>query len=127
MTVLLKENAVGESSSTPPRKKLCLSLSGRTKPVRVPHNKAAHVNENSSENAAENDFKDKYQELNVSSLKSNSSSDFGGSEKASASLKNCEDNSLHSGNNLNLNSFDCIEIFQTFPDIAVKSCLYKLK
>lgn len=127
MTVLLKENAVGEPSSTPPRKKLCLSLSGRTKLVRVPQNKAAHVNENSSENAAENDFRDKYQELNVSSLKSNSSSDFGGSEKASTSLKKFEVNSLQSGNNLSLNSFECIEIFQTFPDIAVKSCLCKLK
>jgi hypothetical protein len=104
MTVLLKENAVGESSSTPPRKKLCLSLSGRTKLVRVPHNKAAHVNESSKENAAENDFKDKYQEWNVSS-------DFGGSEKASSSLKNSEDNSLHSGNNVILNSLKYIEIF----------------
>jgi hypothetical protein len=116
MTVLLKENAVGESSSTPPRKKLCLSLSGRTKVVRVPH-KAAHVNESNSENAAENDFKDKYQELNVSSVKPNSSSDFGGSEEASTPLTNSE---LHSGNNSILNLFECIEIFQAFPDSALK-------
>jgi hypothetical protein len=74
----------------------------------VPHNKAAHVNENSSENATGNDFRDKYQELNLSSVKSNLSSDSGGSEKALTSLKNCEDNSLQSGNNLILNVFECI-------------------
>jgi hypothetical protein len=110
MTVLLEENAVGESSSAPPRKKLCLSLSGRSKPVRVPHNKAAHVNKNNSNDAAGNDFEKIYQKLSISSVKSNSTSDFGGSEKALSSLKNCEENSLHSGNNLILNLLDLWDI-----------------
>jgi hypothetical protein len=98
MTILLEENAAGESSSAPPRKKLCLSLSRRSKLVRVPDNKAAHVNKSSLENAAENDFRD--QKLSIPYVKSNSSSGFGGSEKASTSLKNSEEDSLHSGNNL---------------------------
>jgi hypothetical protein len=107
MTVLLEENAAGESSSAPPRKKLCLSLSGRSKLVRVPHNQAAHVNKHNSNNAAGNDFKDKYPKLSISSVKSNSSSD-GSSKKASSSLKNSEKDSLQSGNNLILNLLEFV-------------------
>jgi len=95
MTILLEENAAGESSSAPPRKKLCLSLSRRSKLDRVPRNKTAHVNKNTSENAAGNDFKD--QKLSVSPVKSESTSDFGDSQKASTSLAICEEDSLHSG------------------------------
>ncbi|XP_069682403.1 ubiquitin carboxyl-terminal hydrolase 1 [Periplaneta americana] len=94
MTVLLEENAVGESSSAPPRKKLCLSRSGRSKLVRVPHNKAVHVNRSHSNVVAGNDFKENHQKLSISSVKS---SDFGGSEEASTSLKNCEEDSGKSG------------------------------
>nr|CAD7393671.1 unnamed protein product [Timema cristinae] len=44
MTVLSEENAVGESSSAPPRKRVCLSLSGRgNKLVRGVHNELTHV------------------------------------------------------------------------------------
>jgi len=95
MTILLEENAAGESSSAPPRKKLCLSLSRRS---RVPSNKTAHVNKSSSENVAGSDFKD--QKLSISPVKSESASDFGDCQKASTSLANCEEDSLHSGNNL---------------------------
>jgi len=97
MTILLEENAAGESSSAPPRKKLCLSLS-RSKLARVPRNKTAHVNRSTSESAAGNDFKD--QKLSISPVKSESTSDFGDCQKASTSLANCEEDSLHSGNNL---------------------------
>ena len=103
MTILLEENAAGESSSAPPRKKLCLSVSRRSKRVRVPRNKTVHVNKSTLENVAGNDFKD--QKLSISSVKSKSSSDFGESEKASTSLANCEGDSLHSGNNLLLKLF----------------------
>jgi hypothetical protein len=108
MTVLLEENAAGESSSAPPRKKLCLSLSGRSKQIRVPHNKAAHVKKHNSNNAAGNDFKDKYPKLSISSVKANSSSDVGSSEKASTSLKNSEKDSLKSGNNIILNLLELV-------------------
>jgi len=110
MTILLEENAAGESSSAPPRKKLCLSLSRRSKLVGVPRNKTAHVNKSTSENAAGNDFKDK--KLSISPVKSESTSDFGDSQKASTSLANCEEDSLHSGNNLLLNLFEYILINQ---------------
>jgi len=95
MTILLEENAAGESSSAPPIKKRCLSLSRRSK---LPRNQTAHVNKSTSENAAGNDFKD--QKLSISPVKSESTSDFGDCQKASTSLANCEEDSLHSGNNL---------------------------
>lgn len=118
MTVLLEENAAGESSSSPPRKKLCLSLSARNKLVGVPHNKAAHVNKNNPNNAAGNDFKDKYSKLSTSSTKSNSSSDVGRGEKAPAALKNSEEGSLLSGKNFILYFIELVYLhfrpFQVF-------------
>ena len=59
MTVLLEENAVCESSSAPPRKKLCLSLTTRGKLSRV----SSHVNENISNPS---NCKEEYQESNIS-------------------------------------------------------------
>lgn len=103
MTILLEENAAGESSSAPPRKKLCLSLSRRS-------NKTAHVNKSTLENAAGNDFKD--QKLSIPPVKAESTSDFGDSQKALTSLANCEEDSFHSGNNILLQLFEYIPINQ---------------
>jgi hypothetical protein len=110
MTILLEENAAGESSSAPPRKKLRLSLSRRSNQVRVPRNKTAHVNKSTLENTAGNDFKD--QKLSISPVQSDSTTDFGDSQKASTSLANCEEDSLHSGNNLLLKLYEYILINQ---------------
>ncbi|XP_063230219.1 ubiquitin carboxyl-terminal hydrolase 1 [Bacillus rossius redtenbacheri] len=43
MTVLSEENAAGESSRAPPRKKICLSLGGHGKLVRTPYNELTHA------------------------------------------------------------------------------------
>jgi hypothetical protein len=121
MTVALEENAEGESSSTPPRKKLCLHLRTR-KLVPVPDNKETHVNKNNSNNAVGNDFKDKYPKLSTSSVNSNSSSDRS-RKKASNSLKSSEKNSVQSGNNfilsLHLNFVKYFGPFQTFMSTVV--------
>ena len=86
MTVLLEENAVCESSSAPPRKKLCLSLSGKGKLTR----ESANVNGNISDG---NNFKEEYQKSNISPANSNSATNFKSNKDPSTTLENCE-NSL---------------------------------